>query len=109
MAVELEVRREDAMIRTRPRLEGTRFKVELKWNVRERQWGFAMYSMSHVLLTARPVASGENMLDTRPSEELPLGALIVLDTTNSGEEPGRRAWADGTFKLVYLTAAEIGR
>lgn len=95
--------------RTRQKLDGTEWKVEVFWLAGEGIWVCSLFAADGTKLPVqgRAMRHRVNLLDGLTGD-LPPGALVCWDTSNRKRDPGRFDLdRDGAFRLIYVTAAEI--
>lgn len=108
MASVIDIRRPDAVIETFPVLDGTRYRLLVQWNARERLWTAGLKTFDNRdIMRGRALRVNENLFGQLVDARLPGGALMVLDTSGRGVDPARDDLRTGRVKLVYLTAAEV--
>ncbi len=116
MATELEWQiNDDPRIEWRTRLpvrgEPRFFTVVLDWNTYALAWSFSMFVgqgdlAGTPLIQGKFVRAGENLTRHHTDENLPDGALVPVDLSGEGRDPGR--YDMGTrVKLVHLTDEEV--
>lgn len=83
-------------------LEGSSYRLELRWNERVGLWSLSVYDAAGTLLAAgRSVVLGAELLGRSGDARLPPGSLFAIDTSGKGAEAGRLDL--GTrVQLIYI-------
>lgn len=94
----------------RKRLDGAQYRLAYRWNTRGEYWAISLYDNDDTaLVEGLRINLSRNMLRQFAGlAGFPPGALVAVDTSGTGVEPGRYDLANGRVQIVYLTAEEIG-
>ena len=88
-------------------LDARPFTMIFKWNYRGQYWTVEFWTREDVLIhgAVKVVPDYDLLHNTRHIAALPQGALMVIDTTESGE-PIVFADLGERLELIYITEAE---
>lgn len=88
-------------------LDGSAFKLELRWNERGAAWHLSIYDAGGNRLVANQrVVVGRGLLERRADARLPPGEMFALDTTGADQDPGADSLGN-RVTLVYVSASDI--
>lgn len=96
--------------RTRQKLDGSEYKVDVFWLAGEGIWVCSLFEVDGTALPVqgRALRHGVNLLDGLSGDGLPPGALFCWDTSNRKRDPGRYDLdRDGAVRLLYVPEAEV--
>ena len=98
---------ETASFRVRTRLDGTFYRLRFQWSPRFETWSMGIETDSgEAVLESARVVVGADIIGSQTQQGLPAGAIIPIDTSGKGVDPGRNDL--GTrVKLVYMTESEV--
>lgn len=89
-------------------LDGTFYRFDFSWNETEGYWAVTLsQDDASPLFQGLRLTLGVNMLRQFVDEAFPPGALVLVDTSGQGIEPGRDDLSNGRVRVVYRTAAEV--
>ena len=89
------------------RLDGQWYGVRALWNAPGQAWHLYLTASDGTdLLIGKAIRVGVDMLSQHVGASLPPGALVAVDTTGRGIDPGRTELG-GRVVLVYVTAEEL--
>lgn len=90
-------------------LDAAKFTFDFEWNDRDAGWYFSMADADGVaLLSGRRVVLGYPLIRIYKGAGFPPGELVAIDTSSQNQEPGFGDLGE-RVKLIYVTAAELGR
>lgn len=109
MSVVIPVKSDAAYYDLQIQLEGVTYTLEFRWNVRASAWFMNILDAQGVNM----IRAGLRLVTNFPlwpygASRTPPGALIVVDTTGSGDADPDLDGLGDRWQLLYLTAAEIG-
>jgi hypothetical protein len=89
-------------------LEGVDYQFFFHWNARQPGWYCEIRDTEGTLIAAaKRLVLGTFIFEHDKDERMPLGAFLLVDTTESGQDPGLRDLGIRVF-FVYVEAAEEG-
>lgn len=88
-------------------LDGTEYRVTLRWNERAERWLFDLETVEgDPILLGSAVLTDLTLADETQDPRLPAGTFFVLDTRDEGLDAGLDDIGD-RVEITYLTAAEV--
>jgi hypothetical protein len=88
-------------------LDGTVYTLDFLWNRRDESWVMSVYLPDGTLLAGnRKLVLGFPLLRGEIDSRLPPGVLILVDSTESNDEPERDEVGGRCF-LAYLDEEEV--
>lgn len=89
-------------------LDGRDYELELRWNQRAGRWYLKISTAADgVIQGPTKIVADWPLVYPGKSLPLPPGALLAVDTTGEGRDPGLTELG-GRVVLVYMDAAELG-
>jgi hypothetical protein len=89
-------------------LEGVDYQLFFHWNARQPGWYCEIRDTDGTLIAAaKKLVLGTFIFEHDKDERMPPGAFLLIDTTESGREPGLRDLGTRVV-FIYVEAAEEG-
>jgi len=90
-------------------LEGVDYQLFFHWNARQPGWYCEIRDAAggNLIAAAKRLAIGTFIFEHDKDSRMPPGAFLLIDTTQSGQEPGLRDLGTRVF-FIYVEAAEEG-
>ncbi len=89
-------------------LEGVDYQLFFHWNARQPGWFCEIRDTDGSLIAAgKRLVLGTFIFEHDNDPRMPPGAFLLIDTTQSGREPGLRDLGARVF-FIYIEAAEDG-
>ncbi len=94
----------------RTALDGVDFNLSFDWNQRDGHWRLSIRDASGVAIRSGIVlVVNELLLRGVVDARRPAGELAVIDATDANDTDPGFSDLGARFKLIYATAAELGR
>lgn len=91
----------------RTALDGVEYELRFDWNQREQRWYLRIADADgDVIAGDIKIVSGWPLLRRRRDDRLPPGALMAVDQTGNGEDPGLTELGERVL-LLYFDAEEL--
>lgn len=89
-------------------LGGTVFRVRVQYNGRDDSWYLSVSDVDeNPLVMGVRLTLDTSTLGPHVGEDLPQGALAVIDPAETRQDPSRQSLDDEVMALVFFTLAEL--
>ena len=91
--------------RQRVQLQGRSYIVRCFWNTRDESWWFALNDRDDEKITTGKLVLGYPLMWGLRDDRRPPGEFFVVEPSQTdGSDPGREAFVDGSYRLIYVEA-----